>query len=458
VGRFSAIGTNVQISNPFANDGARITNASCPLASLTNITDLTVAPRGCTFTPGSGNVVALDPDFEVPSAWKYNVSVRRDFKLPIVGEFRAQADVLYTEFDDALYYTDLRAVQIGTAPDGRPVWGRRNVGVTTGNEWDLMLTNLKDGGFSKSAALSLSKYWAEGPLNGLDVKGVYTWTRSEDGNPMTSSQPDSSYVRFASTDHNNPVLATSDYELRERLTINVNYTRQFFRDNDTTLNLFIQHRSGLPYSYVFHASRTSNTNFDNDFGNAVPQSYSGAFGTSNQLFYVPLTNAEGVVTATSDPRVTYATTGSGAINLADFNAFLRNSGLLKYSGSIVPRNAFHGDGVTTIDLRLSQELPAPFVPGGKFQAYMDIENLGNMINDKFGVVEQYPFYRGVGTVIVQCGNGAAGACAAPGAVYTYSSLQNPASVAGSVTGYARRPQALLPASVWQVKIGARFTF
>jgi hypothetical protein len=453
VGRFSAIGTNVQISNPFANDGARITNASCPASALLNITDLTKAPTGCTFTPGSGNVVALDPNFEVPSAWKYNLGVRRDFKLPAVGDITVQLDALYTDFENALYYTDLRAVQIGTAPDGRPVYGRKNVGVTTGNEWDLMLTNLKNGGASKSAALTLAKFWLEGPLDGLDIKGVYSWTRSTDGNPMTSSQPDSSYVRFASADHNHPVLATSDYEVRERLTININYTRKFFRDNATSVNVFIQNRSGLPYSYVFHNSRSGN--FDNDFGNAVPQSYSGAFGTSNQLFYVPKVDpTSGQVTLNSDPKVTYGT----GINMADFNSFLRNTGLLGYSGQIVPRNAFHGDGVTTIDVRLSQELPAPFIPGGKFKAYMDIENLGNMINDKFGVIEQYPFYRGVGTVVVQCGNGAAGACAAPGAVYTYSALQQPSSVSGSVTGFPRRPQAILPASVWQVKIGARFSF
>ncbi|CAN5286296.1 TonB-dependent receptor [soil metagenome] len=452
LGRFSAIGTNVQIGNPFGNDGARITNAVCPAASLLNVTDFTKAPAGCTFTPGSGNVVALDPNFKVPSAWKFNLSVQRDFDLPKFGNLRLGADFIYTDFENALYYTDIRAVFIGLAPDGRPAYGRKQIGVTTGNEWDLLLTNLKDGGQSKAAAFTASKYWASGPFKGLDLKAVYTYTRAEDGNPMTSSQPDSSYVRFASSNHNLPRITTSDYEIRNRFVVNANYTRKFFGDNETTANIFAQYRSGNPYSFVYHNSRSGN--FDNDFGNAVPQSYSGAFGTSNQLFYVPTTNSAGLVTATSDPRITYA----AGFDLTQFNAFLKDTGLIKYSGTIAPRNAWRNDPVTTIDLRLSQQVPAPFVPTGKFKIYADIENLGNMLNDRWGVFEKYPFYPGVGTVVVQCGNGAVGACALPGAVYTYSSLQQPSGVAGAVTGVARRPQAVLPAAVWQVKLGLRFDF
>ncbi|MFC5372968.1 TonB-dependent receptor domain-containing protein [Brevundimonas faecalis] len=448
IGRFSAIGTNVQIGNPFGNDGARITNAVCS-GTITGVTDLSVVPTSgnCTFTPGNGSVVALDPDFEVPSAWKYNLSVARDFTLPLVDDFRLQVDYIYNDFENALYYTDLLATKAGTAPDGRPVYTHPTGPVV----FDLMLTNLKKGGYSQSVAFTAQKKWNEGLFEGLDARASYTYTRAEDGNPMTSSQPDSSYVRFASADHNNPVLATSDYEIRNRFSVNVHWARALFGDNETSVNVFAQRRSGLPFSYVYHSSRTGN--YDNDFGNAVPQSYSGALGTSNQLFYVPKVDANGMVTATSDPRITYT-----GINLSDFNAFLQNTGLIKYAGMIAPRNAFRSESVTTVDLRLSQEFPAPFVPTGKFKLYMDIENFGNLINEKWGVTEQYPFYRGVGTVVLNCQvAGVSSSCGAPGAVYNYSQLQN----AGSnsiLSGEAKRPQVQLPASTWQIKIGARFEF
>ncbi len=459
IGRFSAIGTNVQIGNAYGNDGARITNSVCT-GAVTGITRLDVVPAGlnCTFTPGNGSVVALDPDFETPSAWKYNLTVARDFRLPLIEDFRLQADLLYNQFENALYYTDLRALQIGTAPDGRPVYGRSTTGVTGANVFDLMLTNLDDGGYSASAAISGIKTWNEGLFEGLEVRGIYTYTEAEDGNPMTSSQPDSSYVRFASADHNNPVLATSDYEVRHRLSVNAHYARNFFGDAETSINLFIQRRSGLPFSYVFHNSRTGN--FDNDFGNAVPQSYSGAFGTSNQLFYVPqVDSTSGLVTATSDPRITYT-----GINLTDFNAFLQNTGLIQYAGQIAPRNAFRSAAVTTADIRLSQEIPVPYLPTGKVKLYMDIENFGNLINPHWGVLEQYPFYRGVGTVVLACQTpaGVATGCNTVGARYNYSQLQTPNIVSGqanaALAGEARRPQQVLPASTWQIKLGVRFEF
>ena len=451
IGRFSAIGTNVQIGNPFGNDGARITNAVCT-GAIRGVTDLSVVPAGanCTFTPGNGSVVALDPDFEIPSAWKYNLTVARNFRLPLIEDFRLQADFIRTDFENALYYRDLLATRVGAAPDGRPVYSHPTGPVV----FDLLLDNLKDGGSSTSVAITGQKTWRDGVFEGLDVRSSYTYTESEDGNPMTSSQPDSSFVRFASADHNNPVLATSDYEMRHKFSVNANYTRAFFGNNETSINVYAQRRSGLPFSYVYHNSRSGN--YDNDFGNAVPQSYSGALGTSNQLFYVPQTDSNGVVTATSDPRITYAS----GFNLTDFNAFLNNTGLMKYAGSIAPRNAFRTGAVTTVDLRLSQEIPVPVLPTGKLKLYMDIENFGNLLNAKWGVNEQYPFYRGVGTVVLNCqAAGLAASCAAPNAVYQYSQLQSASTVAGSpLAGEARRPNAQLPASTWQIKLGARISF
>ena len=477
IGRFSTIGTNVQVGNPFGNDGARITNSVCRNVGPNNngpgnsarpgvsgITDLTAVPAGaeCTFTPGNGNVVALDPNFKIPSAWKYNLSVGRSVEAPWVGLFTVRADVIYNDFENALYYYDLRALQIGTAPDGRPVYGRNPRGTVGANEWDLLLSNTKDGGSSVSAAFTVQKSWNEGIFEGLDIISTYTYTEAEDKNPMTSSQPDSSYVRFASTDHNNPVKATSDYEIRHRFSMNAHWEREFFEDAKTEINVFAQVRSGLPFSYVYHNSRTGN--FDNDFGNVIPQSYSGAFGTSNHLFYVPQTDGSGRVTATSDPRVTYT-----GIDLNAFNGFLANTGLIKYAGGHAPRNGFRSEPITTVDLRLSQEIRVPYLPTGKVKLYMDVENFGNLINKKWGVTEQYPFYRGVGTVVLQCSApgfalGAPGACAAPGAVFNYSALQNVNSAlaaANAIPGLAdqaRRPQQILPASTWQVKVGVRFEF
>ncbi|MDQ0466506.1 outer membrane receptor for ferrienterochelin and colicin [Caulobacter ginsengisoli] len=447
-GRFSSQGLNVWISNPFANDGVRQTNAVCPAGPYLNV-DLRQAPAGCTFTPGNGNVNVMDPDFKIPSVWKSTFSAAYTTDLPFLGEdWRFQFDYVYAKNKDALYWYDLRAVQAagpnGVAPDGRPVYTRSTTGTIGANVFDMMLTNT-DVGISKSAAFSVSKSWNDGYLDGLSMRLAYTNTHATDANPMTSSIADSSFVRFASSDHNHPGAATSDYEIRDRYTVTLDYHRKFFGDYETGVTLFGQRRSGTPFSYTFGNSRTGN--FDNDFGNLVTQTYSGLQATSNQLLYVPAKDASGDVTLTSDPKVHYAP----GFDIASFNAFLKTSGLIGYAGKIAPRNGFTVHDVTTVDIHLSQELPAFFPGGAKFQAYMDIENIGNMLNDEWGVLDQYTFYRGVPVVNVSCSGGVGTTCGgAP--FYTYSGL----GAGGSFS--VPKPFTVTNPSLWQVKLGIRYRF
>lgn len=443
-GGFSSTGLNVWVSNAFSNNGVNQVNANCTGAVLTNV-DLTKAPAGCVFIPRGGNTNVISPSFQIPVTWKGNLSVGYEFDLGRFGDgWLVQADYIRMSNQNALYWTDLRAKQIGVAPDGRPVFGRNTIGDTTGNNFDMMLANTDKGG-SESYALTIAKNWNEGILEGLGGRFVYTHTEATDANPMTSSIAQSSYTRFASSNVQNPPAERSDYEIRERFAMDVSYARKFFGDNETSIRMFAQSRTGLPFSYTFANSATSG--FDNDFGNSV-SSYSGRQATSNALLYVPAASG-GAVTATSDPRVNYAP----GFDVAAFNTFLQQSGLIGYNGKIVPRNAFDNPDVTTVDLRLSQELPAFFPNGAKLELYMDIENLGNLLNDEWGIVEQYDFYRGVPVVNVQCGNGAAGACAAPGATYTYSGTGVGGAFQQPVKPFLRSENSL-----WQIKLGAKYKF
>lgn len=436
IGRFSSTGLNVWVSNSFSNTGVSQTNAACPASPYTNV-DLTKAPAGCTFTPRGGDVNAITPGFKIPTVWKANLSVGYDFDLGRFGDnWRVQGDYLRSVNENALYWYDARAVQTGIAPDGRPVYSRGTVGVTTGNTSDFLLSNIDKGG-SESFALTVAKEWREGIWDGLGFSYSYTHTEAEDANPMTSSIAQSSYTRYGTSDPNRPPSATSDYEVRHRHALNLYYARKFFGDNETKVNIFAQHRSGLPFSYTFANSRTGT--LDNDFGYNV-SSYSGRQATSNALLYVPTAN---------DPLVTY---GAG-FDQARFQTFLANSGLSKYAGKIAPRNAFRQADVTTIDLRITQEVPAFFPNGAKLEVYMDIENLGNLINDNWGVLEQYDFHRSVPVVNVSCVAGGGGAaCGTPGARYLITGTGVNGAFQEPVKAF-RREQSL-----WQIKFGAKYKF
>ncbi|WP_163592746.1 hypothetical protein, partial [Klebsiella pneumoniae] len=76
---------------------------------------------------------------------------------------------------------------------------------------------------------------------------------------------------------------------------------------------------------------TSGAAYDYMFGE------SGSVGYRNtELLYVPKTDSTGNITATSDPIIKYA----NGFDVAGFNNFLKQTGLINYSGQIAPRNAF----------------------------------------------------------------------------------------------------------------------
>src|SRR5690606_32367254 len=113
----------------------------------------------------------------------------------------------------------------------------------------------------------------------------YAFTQAEDVSPMTSSVAFSNYANAAAADLNNLEVATSNYEIPHRITMQVNYERAFFGDYLTRFTLFGRANQTRPYSFVFA---------QNDgvmFGDGVNFSH---------LVYIP--------TGPSDPNVVFAPT------------------------------------------------------------------------------------------------------------------------------------------------------
>ncbi|MGB5331025.1 MAG: hypothetical protein WBN05_00640, partial [Woeseiaceae bacterium] len=75
-----------------------------------------------------------------------------------------------------------------------------------------------------------------------------------------------------------------------------------------------------------------------------------------------------------------------------FFQYLDSSGLSAYAGGIAPRNSFTSDWWTKFDVRIEQELPG-FASEHRFAAFLVIENIGNLINDEWGVLYEADFPR-----------------------------------------------------------------
>jgi hypothetical protein len=167
------------------------------------------------------------------------------------------------------------------------------------------------------------------------------------------------------SDFNNPGIATSNYEIPQRLTFRTSYTAYWWGDNATRFSLFGSANEGRPYSYTF-------TSDDGDFF--------GDFADRRHLLYVP--------TGPTDPLVVFAS----SFNQDDFFDFVNASGLSKYSGQIAPRNAFYSGWWTSFDIRIEQELPG-FREEHRFAAFLTIRNFCNFINDDWCTLKEVAFPR-----------------------------------------------------------------
>jgi outer membrane receptor for ferrienterochelin and colicin len=449
-GLFGGGTPNVWISNSFSNDGVVLgslqvnrpttgTLTALQDAALNNFNgfDIPALVQSQIVTNGAGaaTVNAIDPDFNIPSSWRYTLGVDHEADLWFLGDaWRLSAEGQYTEVKDAVLWRDLRLVQIGTLQDGRPRYGYRTTDPAAGTRGtginDMLLTNT-NGGRTQQLTLQAEKAW-DTRFGLFDLSLGYAFTNAEEVSPATSSVALSNWDNMATSDINNPGVTTSAYEVRHRFPIRLSWRKNLFGDNESAVNLFVERRAGLPYSFTFAGTASGLT------GNAADLAAVGVFGDprhdnrSRQLFYVP----------NGPTDVLFSTNGASNLNWATLDAFITANGLDKYRGQIAPRNGFRSPWVTTADLQFRQELPG-FGEGHKGVLTVDILNVANLINKKWGSFGQVGFPYVVPVVAVEGLDPATGK-------YIYRGL----SGVGSKVLNTNPPQQ----SLWRIQVGLRYEF
>ncbi|MEM9495931.1 MAG: TonB-dependent receptor [Pseudomonadota bacterium] len=451
-GIYSGGNPNVWLSNSFQNDGLttiQLRRGDTDLNALTFINDEGGSGRPFYGVPqvlvdevanGTVNtgVNAIDPDFDIPSQWKAAFGVTYDFDMPAgLGEgYLLQADFLYTKDRKAATIIDNTLEQVDTGPDGRPIYRQidrsdpdcvnplsPDCGGRRFNQ-DFILTN-NDGGEVKVISAALSKgYEFDGGWD-LDWTLGYAYTDAQDRNPMTSSVAFSNFVNVQTSDPNNPPLATSNYEVPHRFTVQAGLRKAFFKDYLTKFNLFGTISQSRPYSFTF-------VDAGDLFGDQLDDRH---------LIYVP--------TDANDPNVIFA----NGFDTAGFFNTLSSLGLNEYSGQIAPRNAFQSEWFSQWDLRIEQELPGLF-DGHRTAAFVIIDNIGNLLNDEWGVINQAGFPGRVQLVEVNenadCAECAAGSNRGPNGEFIYTGFNN--VTADSIQS------PITDVSVWEIRFGIRYEF
>ena len=427
LGRFSGGSPGVWVSNNFSNDGVinddvayyggdggvnvylpstpdATTGQYLPPIALTDLANKTV----------DGDVNAMDSNFEIPTTWKANLGVQWDVDFPFSEGWTFTGDVLFNKLENASYWYDARCTPDSTAPDGRVVYDCDK------SAPEALILSSVDKGESTLWAVSASKEFE----NGFDLFLSYTHQDVKDIGMGTSSTASSNYSDSSRYDYQVPHEQISRYQVEHMFKMRLDWEKNLFWENHPTkVSLFATRRTGQPYSYTFNEN--NNCVFAVGGGKCANES---RVDDAGHLLYVP--------SGPNDPLFSAASFGGVAATQQEFFDYINGSELAQYKGKIAPANNDNSRWTTIVDMRFQQEFPGVF-DGHKTFFYMDIENLGNLINDDWGRIERTRYEYERSPVSAQIVNGQ----------YVYNNLNtDPDNI------------EYLNQSLWKIQFGLKYQF
>jgi hypothetical protein len=432
------------------------------------------------------NTNELAPDFKMPSDWKFNLAghwhspwgpvlgvegvfVRgnvglafRDLRarpLTVNGvqqytpDGRMRYDGLVvagtpgiTGFDavNQSVYTNRQAAQldVGKNADGTAMYDLAN----PGSNYDIEAYN--PGTKSTSATVALT---AEQTFDGhwlshadhVDLSLALTRqnTNQYGGIPefaTTDCCGGSNYGdQFALEDPNSPTKGHSSYEIRNAVKFNAYYRAEFFPGSETRITLFGDFHDGRPLSFYV--------------GDAAATARGQVFGvvSTNEMAYIPqLTSADpnnALKFVTGNVPVFFKTS-------ADLASLQKLVAEFNLPTGVLSKGMRRNPSVKRFDLHVSQDVKMPWLEGHKVTATLDVFNLGNLLNKKWGEVAEYGDGR-AGTPIYKV------ACTdASGAVVPTSSAVCTGYQISSVSTTFGTPVVNQAASLYSVMVGLKYGF
>jgi hypothetical protein len=371
-GLFQGSAANVWLSNPFSNTGLNFNVfESATGAGVVFNPDPDNQPQPPTAPPRQA-VDIVDSRLGQPSAWKVNLAFEHE--LPWWGMVAA-AEAIWTETDTGIFYEKLDiGAPTGTGPDGRLLfWNAAGYnpnnfnanGQTSGGASgranrnsrfaDVTYARPTSKGDGQQVTVSLSKPMVEN----WSWLAAYTWSDATEVNPLTSSQAVSNWNNNAIFQVNEEVAARTNYLTQDRFLGALSYRHFFFSELKTEFAVIYEGRRGKPYSWVF-------------FNDANGDGRAG-----NDLLYVPLNRGDVLF-------------GSQAEEDAFFAYLAETPELAQYAGRVAERNGDFNSWVHNFDVRVSQELPG-FFGDNKAEIWLDILNIGNLIDKDYGQIEEIGF-------------------------------------------------------------------
>ena len=396
-GLFQGAAATVWISNAYTNAGIAVRTIACGIAGFTACpqtdgifkADPSAQLTNLPGAPPAANVDILQDGLAQPSVWKSNLGFEHE--LPWWGMV-ASVEYLYTKTNNGLYYQHVNlGAPTRTASDGREIY--YNPIALNPACWTSIGTAITNGvcavpaGFGRTRALSNAAFadvtlaaktrggggnLASVSLSGQVLKDIkwslaYTYTEATEVSNLQNTIATSSYRARASLNPNENVTANSSYLVKDRFNGTLNWSKALFDStHKTTIGWFYEGRTGKPYSWTF----ANDANGDG---------YAG-----NDLMFIPKAPGSGEVVFLGDT----ATDKTNETRFWDIVNSDKN--LSKYAGGVAKRNASFSPWSNSVDMRISQQFPG-WSKGQKATFTFDILNVGNLINKRWGRIDEIAF-------------------------------------------------------------------
>ena len=321
-------------------------------------------------TAGS-KISGVANDFKMPQIWKSSIAV--DYQLPVSFPMSVTGEFIYNKNINAVTITNINIKDPSSwerfnGADNRLIYPSHtevdaNGKKKTINDYQyvqgknaVVLDNTSKG-YGYTANITLNAQ----PIETLNLMMAYTHTESKEVSGMPGSDPVSTWTGINAIDGPNFVeCQRSQYVVPDKLIGSINWYIPFTHKGllrGTHLSLFYRGYSPYGYSYMY----TNDINGDSN---------------SNDLMYIPRNDNE-IKFKTEADRVAFW-------NYVDQDSYLKN-----HKGQYAEAYCARAPWVHQFDFRWSEDFE--FKVGNTkhcIQLSLDIMNIGNMLNSKWGVAKR----------------------------------------------------------------------
>ena len=427
LGLFSGRPAFVFISNAVGNNGmqsGQINQDSIKNYPFSPNIDRNIPTNLVPGTPAASyNIAPIEKDFRFPQIFRTNLAVDQKLFAGIVGS----AEFLFTQsLSNIFYYNANQKVAATTfsGPDNRPRFAGSSGAVRINSKVnDATVLSSRPYGANTSVTLKIEK-----PVQkGLSWLLAYNFGRTKDYS-SASTIAFSSFTSTRTVNGNNlPGYSFSDNDTRHRVIGNITYRKEIAKTAAIQVSLFGQSQIQGRFSYAYSGDMNGDGISGNDLM-YIPKDKSQAEMNFEQ-YTVTINNVATLITVQQQKDA--------------FEAYIQQNGYLNtHRGQVAQRNGVLMPMLTRLDLSTMVEL---FTNIGKsrhtIQFRVDIFNVGNFINHKWGVAD----------VINTSSPVAARAAVNNVPVFRYNLINNSLN-------YETYRKGTSIADVWQGQFGVRYIF